>query len=121
MLSLTGTTDALSFLMYGIQGGWISRHVILPSIYSLLIELPANLTPLEATFLQLCMMDRFVMTCHIKLLKKLKFWAGIIKKLLGQLLARYLTYLTGKNREISALPYQMNQISDSSRPNNCAI
>ena len=60
---------------------------------------------------------------------KLTFWAGIIKQLFGQLLARYLIYLTRKNRywaqltlrPISALPCQINQTSDSSRPNNCLI
>ena len=53
--------------------------------------------------------------------------AGIIKQLFGQLLARYLIYLVRENRywaqitlrPISALPCQIKQISDSSRPNNC--
>ena len=57
------------------------------------------------------------------------FFAGIIKRLFGQLLARYLIYLARENRywaqltlcPISALTSQINQISDTSRPNNCIL
>ena len=72
----------------------------------------------------------------VKLLKllpritsKINFLAGIIKRSFGQLLARYLIYLARENRywaqltlrPISALHCQINQISDSSRPNNCIL
>ena len=76
---------------------------------------------IETAFPQLYTMDQFS-SCNSYLLSvaKLTFWAGIIKQLFGQLLARYLIYLARENR-YWALPCQTNQISDSSRPNNCKI
>ena len=73
--------------------------------------------------------DRPVYNYLSYLFKKLKFWVGMTKQLLGQLLARYLIYLARENRclaqfmlhLISALPYQINQMSDSSQPNNYII
>ena len=94
-------------------------------------EPPANRTPNECHVNWKC----FCSIVHdgndyLLLLAKLTFWAGIIKQLFGQLLlARYLIYLARENRywaqltlrSISALPFQTNQISDSSRPNNCIL
>ena len=54
------------------------------------------------------------------------FWAGIVKQLFGQLLARYLIYLARESRYLAQLTLRpifvsfakIDQISDSSRPNN---
>ena len=98
-------------------------------------EPPANRTPKECT----CKLKLLLLSCArwtglalemiTSLLAKLTLWAAIIKKLFGQLLVRYLIYLTRENqywaqltlRPISALLCQINQISDSSRPNNCIL
>ena len=58
-----------------------------------------------------------------------EIWAGIIKQLFGQLLVRYLIYLARENwcrarltlLPISALLCQIDEISDSSRPNYCMV
>ena len=98
-------------------------------------ELPANRMPKECTCklkLLLFSCARWASLAHemiTSLLEKLTLLAGIIKQLFGQLLARYLIYLARKNqywaqlmlRPISALPCQINEISDSSQPNNCII
>ena len=97
---------------------------------SLLIEPPANRTPLGMfvnwSYFSSIVNDelayRFWYNYFSWLLKKhkLRFWAGIIKQLFGQLLVRYLIYLAYASPNIGS-PCQINQISDSSRPNNCII
>ena len=90
------------------------------------IESQRNVNELKLLSLNYCARWTII---TLLLLAKLAFRAGIIKQLSGQLLARYLIYLARENRywaqftllSISALPCQINQISDSSRPNNCLI
>ena len=85
---------------------------------------------IEAAFAQFWTMDWFSSQNNNLLLPaKLTFWAGIIKQLFGQLLARHLVSLARENWywaqltlcPISALPCQINQILDSSRLNNCIL
>ena len=64
---------------------------------------------------------------NIRSVSRLFIVGGNSKTLFGQLFARHLIYLARENRYwakltlclISALPCQINQISDGSRPNNC--
>ena len=116
-ISLPCSTTSMSLIMINSRSYKIFLYM--ESELKTPFEPPANKTPkecmrLETAFTQLCTMDHQFSSWNNFLLSlgKQTFWAGILKWLFGQLLARCMIYLTRENRYWAQLTLQTQHMSN---------